>query len=82
MTDIVAMESAEPVIYGVIKIIRKDGFAGIVDLRPLLAMGEMFEFLRATSVRFAKLKLEEHRYKICWLRQCAERQASFPHLAS
>ena len=60
MTDIIAMQSAEPVIYGVVKIVWKDGFAGIVDLRPLLAKGEMFAFLRVTPSRFDDLKLEEH----------------------
>jgi hypothetical protein len=96
MTDIIAMHSAEPVIYGVVKIVWKDGFAGVVDLRPLLAKGEMFEFLRATPNRFNDLKLEEHGHKIYWLddageeidfgsdslRQRAERQAGLLHLAS
>ena len=96
MTDIVAMHSAEPVIFGVVKIVWEDGFAGVVDLRPLLAKGEMFEFLRASPARFDGLKLEEHGYKIFWvddqgdeidfgsdsLRQRAERQAGLLHLAS
>jgi hypothetical protein len=96
MTDIVAVHSAEPVIFGVVKIVWKDGFAGIVDLQPLLARGEMFEFLRANPARFDDLKLEDHGYKIFWLddqgdeidfgsdslRQRAERQASLLHLAS
>jgi hypothetical protein len=96
MTDIVAMHSAEPVIFGVVKIVWKDGFAGVVDLRPLLAKGEMFEFLRTNPTRFDDLKLEEHGYKIFWLddqgdeidfgtdslRQRAERQAGLLHLAS
>ena len=96
MTDIVAMHSAEPVIFGVVKIVWKDGFAGVVDLRPLLAKGEMFEFLRARPDRFDDVKLEEHGYKIFWLddqgdeidfgseslRQRAERQAGLLHLAS
>jgi hypothetical protein len=96
MTDIVVMQSAEPVIYGVVKIVWKDGFAGVVDLRPLLAKGEMFEFLRTTPNRFNDLKLEEHGHKIYWLddagdeidfgsdslRQRAERQAGLLHLAS
>ena len=90
------MQSAEPVIYGVVKIVWKDGFAGIVDLRPLLAKGEMFAFLRVTPSRFDDLKLEEHGHKIYWrddegdeidfgsesLRQRAERQAGLLHLAS
>jgi hypothetical protein len=96
MTDTVAMHSAEPVIFGVVKIVWKDGFAGIVDLRPLLAKGEMFEFLRVNPARFDDLRLEEHGHKIFWLddqgyeidfgsdslRQRAERQAGLLHLAS
>jgi hypothetical protein len=96
MTDIVAMQSAEPVIFGVVKIVWKDGFAGIVDLRPLLAKGEMFEFLRVSPDRFDTLRLEEHGHKIFWLddqgdeidfgseslRHRAERQAGLLHLAS
>ena len=96
MTDIIAMDSAEPVIFGVVKIVWQDGFAGIVDLRPLLAKGEMFEFLRASRARFDDLKLEDHGHKIFWLddqgdeidfgsdalRQRAERQAGLLHLAS
>jgi len=90
------MHSAEPVIFGVVKIVWNDGFAGIVDLRPLLAKGVMFEFLRAHPGRFDELKLEEHGHKIFWLddqgdeidfgsdtlRQRAERQAGLLHLAS
>jgi hypothetical protein len=92
----IAMQSAEPVIYGVVKIVWKDGFAGVVDLRPLLAKGEMFAFLRTTPSRFDDIKLEEHGHKIYWLddegdeidfgsdslRQRAERQAGLLHLAS
>ncbi|MDO9298206.1 hypothetical protein [Bradyrhizobium sp.] len=96
MTDIVAMQSVEPVIFGVVKIVWVDGFAGVVDLRPLFTKGEMFEFLRTTPARFDDVKLEEHGHKIFWLddqgdeidfgsdslRQRAERQAGLLHLAS
>jgi hypothetical protein len=96
MTDIIAMHSAEPVIFGVVKIVWKDGFAGVVDLRPLLEKGEMFEFLRVNPARFDGLRLEDHGYKIFWLddqgdeidfgsdslRHRAERQAGLLHLAS
>jgi hypothetical protein len=96
MTEIVAMQSVEPVIFGVVKIVWKDGFAGVVDLRPLLAKGDMFEFLRGSPARFDDVKLEEHGHKIFWLddqgdeidfgadslRQRAERQAGILHLAS
>jgi hypothetical protein len=90
------MHSAEPVIFGVVKIVWKDGFAGIVDLRPVLANGEMFEFLRANPARFDDLKLEDYGYNIFWLdgdndeiefgsdslRRRAERQARLLYLAS
>ena len=96
MTDIIAMHGAEPVISGVVKIVWKGDFAGIVDLRPLLAKGEMFEFLRANPARFDDLRLEDHGDKIFWLddqgdeidfgadslRHRAERQAGLLHLAS
>ncbi|ABD85759.1 hypothetical protein [Rhodopseudomonas palustris] len=96
MTEIIAMQSAEPVIFGVLKIVWRDGFAGVVDLRPLLTKGDMFAFLRADPARFDTLKLELHGHKIFWLddqgdeidfgsdslRQRAERQAGLLHLAS
>jgi hypothetical protein len=95
VTEIVAMHSAEPVIFGVVKIVWKDGFAGIVDLRPILAKGEMFNFLRVNPARFDELRLEDYGHNIFWLaddrdeielgsdslRQRAERQAALLHLA-
>ena len=96
MTNIIAMQSAEPVIFGVVKIVWKDGFAGVVDLRPVLAKGEMFEFLRTNPARFDDLKLEDYGHNIFWLdddndeidfgsdslRRRAERQARLLYLAS
>jgi hypothetical protein len=95
VTEIIAMHSAEPVIFGVVKIVWKDGFAGVVDLRPVLAIGEMFNFLRVNPARFDGLKLEDYGHSIIWLdddsyeiefgsdslRQRAERQAGLLHLA-
>jgi hypothetical protein len=95
VTEIIAMHSAEPVIFGVVKIVWKDGFAGVVDLRPVLAIGEMFNFLRVNPARFDDLKLEDCGHSIIWLdddsyeiefgsdslRQRAERQADLLHLA-
>ena len=96
MTEIIAMHSAEPVIFGVVKIVWKDGFAGIVDLRPILAKGEMFNFLRVNPARFDDLKLEDYGHNIFWLdddnyeidfgsdslRCRTERQARLLYLAS
>jgi hypothetical protein len=67
VTDVIAMHSAEPVIFGVVKIVWTDGFAVIVDLRPILAEGEMFNFLRANPARFDDLKLEDYGHNIFWL---------------
>ncbi|WP_322515077.1 hypothetical protein SR870_19010 [Rhodopseudomonas palustris] len=96
MTEIIAIRSAEPVIFGVLKIVWSDGFEGVVDLRPLIDKGEMFAFLRAAPPRFATVQREPHGHKIFWLddqgdeidfgssslRQRAERQAGLLHLAS
>lgn len=95
MTEIITMDSAQPVVFGVVKIVWKDGFSGIVDLRPVLAKGEMFNFLRINAAGFDELKLEEYGHTIFWLddsgdeiefgsdslRQRAERQAALLHLA-
>ena len=95
MTEIIAMHSAEPVIFGVVKIVWNDGFAGIVDLRPILAKGGMLNFLRVNPARFDDLKFEDYGHRIFWLdddsneidfgseslRQRAERQARLLHLA-
>src|SRR5947209_17823339 len=89
------MRSAEPVIFGVVKIVWKDGFAGILDLRPMLATGEIFNFLRVNPARFDDLKLEDYGHNIYWLyddndeigfgsdglRPRGERQAGLLHLA-
>ena len=39
----------------------------VVDLRPLIAEGEIFEFLRKTPERFREVKLEEFGHSIYWL---------------
>ena len=82
--------------FGIVKIVWKDGFTGVVDLRPVLAKGAMFEFFRAHPGRFDDLRLEDYGHSIFWLddqgdeidfgseslRRNAEAQASLPHLAS
>jgi hypothetical protein len=96
MSEIIAMKSVEPVLYGVVKIVWADGFEAIVDLRPLLAEGEAFDFLRRSQERFAEVKLAEFGHSIVWiddegdeidlgsesLRQRAERQAELLRQAS
>ena len=67
MAEIVQIESVAPVIFGVLKIVWKDGFAGVVDLRPVFAAGEAFAFLRTQPARFDSVRASEQGRKIFWL---------------
>ncbi len=96
MSEIVRMASVEPVVYGVVKIAWLDGFEAIVDLRPVIAEGEIFEFLRRSPQRFRDVRLGEFGHTIEWidddgdevdfgsdaLRRRAIRQAEILRLAS
>ncbi len=96
MSEIVRMKSVEPILYGVLKIAWLDGYEGLVDLRPVLAERQMFEFLRNSRERFNEVKLEEYGHTVYWvddegdeidlgsdsLRRRAERQAEILRLAS
>jgi hypothetical protein len=96
MSEIIRMASVEPVVYGVVKIAWLDGFEAIVDLRPVIAEGEIFEFLRRSPERFGDVRLGEFGHTIEWidddgdevdfgsdsLRRRAIRQAEILRLAS
>ncbi len=96
MSEIVRMRSVEPVLFGVVKIVWLDGFEAIVDLRPVIAVGELFAFLREAPSRFGAVALDEFGHSIRWiddqgdevdfgsdaLRRRAERQAKILRLAS
>jgi hypothetical protein len=96
MNEIVRMRSVEPVLYGVVKIVWLDGYEAIVDLRPVLAEGEIFAFLRRAPEHFHDVKLADFGHAIYWLdeqgdeidfgsdalRRRAERQAEILRLAS
>lgn len=96
MNEITRMKLVEPVLYGVVKIEWADGYAGVVDLRPVLADGEIFAFLRNAPERFQSVRLGDHGHYIFWLdddddeiefgadslRQRAERQAEILSRAS
>jgi hypothetical protein len=96
MSEIVRMRSVEPVLYGVVKIVWRDGYEGVVDLRPVIAAGDMFAFLREAPERFQTVALDEFGHSIRWiddagdevdfgsdaLRRRAERQAEILRLAS
>jgi hypothetical protein len=96
MSEITPMKSVEPVLYGVVKIAWADGYEAIVDLRPVIAEGEVFDFLRRSQDRFGGVKLSAFGHSIYWLdddndeidfgseslRRRAERQAAILRLAS
>lgn len=96
MSEIIRMNSVEPVLHGVVKIVWLDGYEAIVDLRPVIAEGDVFEPLRGSPERFNSVKLAEFGHTIYWLdndgdeidfgsdqlRCRAERQAEILRLAS
>ena len=50
---------AEPIIHGVLKVAFDDGFEGVVDLRPLLAKGKVFAWLKRPLIS-AELRIDEY----------------------
>lgn len=96
MNDIIRMKSVQVVLYGVVKIAWVDGYEAVVDLRPVISDGEIFECLRRSRDRFDGVKLSEFGSSIYWvddegdeidfgsdsLRRRAERQAAILRLAS
>ena len=67
MSEIIRMTSVEPVLNGVVKIIWLDGYEVVVDLRPVIAEGDAFAFLRGSPERFSSVKLAELGHAIHWL---------------
>jgi len=94
MTEISRIVAAEAVIHGVLKIQWDDGYAGIVDLRPVIARGKIFAYLQKLE-NFEKLTIGEYGHGIVWLndegeeidfgadslRQRAENQAELHRVA-
>jgi len=68
MTEIPRIVHAEVVMHGVMKIGWNDGYAGVVDLRPVLARGNMFEFLQ-TPANFNAFSVGEHGHALIWIDQ-------------
>ena len=96
MSEIPRIKSAEPVLYGVVKIEWLDGFVGLVDIRSVVSTLPMFLFLKNDIKRFNHMQLEKYGHKIYWidddgdevdlssgsLRERAERQSEILRLAS
>ena len=60
------MVSVSPVIHGVLTIVWNDDYEGVVDLRPLLARGKIFTYLR-TPANFDTVQLGEYGHSIFWV---------------
>lgn len=65
MTEIPRIVTAEPVIYGVLKIDWDDGYVGVVDLRPVLERGGVFAYLQDPD-RFRRVAVGEYGHAIYW----------------
>jgi hypothetical protein len=63
--------SAEPVIQGVLKLVWNDGYEGIVDLRPTIARGRIFTYLREPE-NFRKVQVSEYGHSIEWINEKGE----------
>ena len=60
--------SVEPVIHGVLKIVWTDGYQGVVDLRPTIARGRIFTYLK-TPKNFRKVQKDEYGHSIGWINE-------------
>lgn len=65
MKKLPRIESAEVVIRGVLKIAFADGYEGAVDVRPLIAKGNVFAWLQKPA-NFATFDVEEYGHAISW----------------
>ena len=94
MSDTLRITSAEVVLPGVLKLAWNDGYEGIVDLRGIIADGEIFEPIRNPEA-FNNVRVAEYGHHIYWgdeddgvdfgcdrLREIAEGQAALLSRAS
>lgn len=56
---------AEPVIHGVLKLSFADGYVGVIDLRPFISDGEVFEWMRQRA-NFPKMAVDPYGHSISW----------------
>lgn len=65
MIDTLRITAAEAVIPGVLKVAWSDSYEGIVDLRGIIADGEIFASIRE-PYRFAMVRVESYGHSIYW----------------
>ena len=66
MSDILRVTAAEAVVPGVLKLAWNDGYEGIVDLRGVIADGEIFEPIRNPE-EFRRVRIAAYGHSIYWL---------------
>jgi hypothetical protein len=66
MSELPRIASADVIIHGVLKIVFKDGYEGVVDLRPLIAKRGVFEWLRDPK-HFEHLTVDEYGHSLGWI---------------
>jgi len=64
-SDILRITAAEAVLPGVLKLAWNDRYEGIVDLRSIIAEGEIFEYVRNPE-NFRKVHVEHYGHSIYW----------------
>jgi hypothetical protein len=65
MKKLPRIASAEVVVHGVLKVVFTDGFEGVVDVRPLIATGPVFEHLRDPA-NFHEVGIDDFGHALVW----------------
>ena len=65
MNDMRVIRSAEFVLHGVLKLTFDDGYEGLVDFRPFMAIGKVFTPLREPDV-FRRYFVEVSGFSLGW----------------
>ena len=66
MTLLPRIVSAEPVIHGVLKVVFTDGYQGVVDLRPTIDRGRIFDWLQRPE-NFQQVEIDEFGHAVRWV---------------
>lgn len=72
--DILRIAAAGAVLAGVLKPAWNDGYKGIVDLRGIIAEGDLFEHIRNPD-NFKKVQVERYGHSIYWGEEGEEQAA-------
>jgi hypothetical protein len=65
MTRILHIASVQIVTHGILKIAWDDAYEGVVDLRPVITRGKVFNPLRDPAY-FSSVRVDRHGYSIYW----------------